>query len=836
MSKKYDASTIEQYDDLEYIRHKVKGYVTDRGTAGLVHAIREVIDNSVDETVLRPDGGTIFIGLFRDLNKGRFQILVKDEGRGIPLEKLRLTMTKLHVSGKMSEKTSYVSSGGSYGVGAKVVVALSFRYRCISKNYLDLSAGSVILNDGVLVGEQQEAYTGPSGVTTVFELDAEQFFPEAQDFMMAGYLELTALCKQLNIFNDKINFQFYIYDRKLPEHFWSDSIPEALGTVDGFLLKKDKHVEYSSLDVPDKTQYLFELWKINSGIVFQDSIDKAPANAEDKLGFSIKFYFTRKSAIGLPQYFVAVNNVSLLDKTMNTATIVFMNLLRYKIGELQETAEYRQFVTEDYKFPTLLLAIDVRYHRAELAGITKTSFKDETFGKQFAAELAALLGARGNAYWQPIADLLKSDIQAKYASYYDTPIKKSDDRKVYTELNFFNNYKECKSADREKCELFIVEGTSAGAIVSTRDTDYQAVYATRGKPLNAASSMDKMAENRKALLKDPIYQDLMKITRITPNTTDMSSSRFGKIIIAADADPDGYHIVALHIHNLYILNPRIIESGMVWVANPPLYSLDIGKHQRLFLRDKPALMDARIEFIYKPTLDIQISTPAGITKLDDALFRETCYVVNYLGEQFESVAKQLNIPLLILERLVLAIQYIYPTVDYLNLAKCFESNDPLGYTRIQLHEASKYIVISVDKEDYPIGLDSIGNTIRTHLLPLVKRFHYAELEFLVKSNYKGSVFSQYTKMSAMMLYSCLRSLDNMPGFSLYRYKGLGQLVPSDTLATLMDPKTRSITQITSVGDPVTSYDLIGNDSTARKQLLKGSVALSASFLRENLNY
>jgi DNA gyrase/topoisomerase IV subunit B len=469
---------------------------------------------------------------------------------------------------------------------------------------------------------------------------------------------------------------------------------------------------------------------------------------------------------------------------------------------------------------------------AELTGITKTSYKDELFAKDFDKNLRRLFDERGPEFFPTIAKLLSDDILLRYAQFYDTPMKKSEGRKIFADLHFFRNFFECKSPDRQKCELCIVEGTSAGNVVKARNNEFQAVYETKGKPYNPATFLHDITTNRKRLMQDKIYQDISRIINVGLNSTDMSTSNYGKIIIMSDADPDGYHIAALHVNNLYLLNPRLIESGMVWVAKPPLYAMELSKKRYMFLRDKHALYDARIEFIYEPALEISVQTHKGIYPATKDLYREIIYMVKETGEQIEAVAKQLDIPLLIIERLLYGIEFLFPKVRIHDVSSCFKSSDLPGHVRVIERDDDVLIVVIGDR-NYVIGLQQIGATLIRYLGPLLKKYRLNEVTYLIRTKGKGSIYeSKPQPMTAMMLYSCLQVLDEKLPLKVHRYKGLGQMPTECCFSTLMNPDTRSITQIKSIGDIKENYSLIGTDTTGRKDLLRSSVALSSSFLRE----
>ena len=829
----YTAEEIETATNLEQIRRRPAGFIGTKDMAGQIHMIREIIDNSVDELILRPTGGNISITLFRDSIKGCYQLLLMDDGRGIPSKALERAVTVLGSSGKTKQDGVYLAAGGQFGYGLKASAALAKKFLIISVNNTETIGSSLYLEDGKIVSRSQEPLMDAGqhcGVRVLFEPDMS-FFNDGLEFMKSGYLEVIKICRQLNIFNENLFFKFAIVDRLINKSIWKAPISKCISIMDRINADSSRLIEYDTRQITDKSAYLFEgIWRCNSSVIFNHQFHKDPVSSKDRLGFDIKLFLTRKSSTGNAQYFITVNNVRLPDSTGNSATTTFMDVFHKRILSLLPE-NYHDFFKNMYRFPIMCLAIGIRYNGAELSGITKVSFKDSTFAKQFQADLNDIFDRQSNDFWMNIGSIIRADVELRYSQFYEAPVKKSEGKRTFADLNYPGNYKECKSSDREKTELFIVEGTSAANINETRDNEFQAVYTTRGKPLNAATDLSHLKPNRERLLKDPIYQDLLKILNITPNTKDMSSTRFGKLIITSDADPDGYHIRSIHLNNLYIINPNIITSGMVWIANPPLYSMQITKNKRLFLRDKNALMDARIEYVYKNSFDLRIQYPDGsVQDLSPEVYRECCYLIHHIGRIMKTAADQLNIPILILERLAMNIRYLYPVINYKALSKIFVSSDPKDFIRAQINEQKKFMVISVGQEDFSIGLDSIGDTLVNHLLPVLKKYKFYQLMFVLKSKYKDSTFSEWTIMSWMMVYSLMTRLDEM--FQIKRYKGLGEMRTEDCLETLMDPRTRALTHITSLGDISSNYALLGSKTEARKQLLTGTNMLHNTFYRK----
>ena len=833
MTKEYTADTIKSRDNLQFIREEPAGLVGSRDVAGLIHVVKEIIDNSVDEMNETTMGGLIRILLLRDTTSNRVQFVVQDFGRGIPSASLKDTMARTGTSGK-TEVGAFKASGGQFGWGAKVPAALSKNFRVLSSNYKEHKLASVTLHDGIIVDNHAEKDTSKQyGVITVFEIDIEKFFDQVdvKNFIVFEWMELINLCKTLNIFNDKALFEIATLDTLIPDTYWTCTNVEARDTVTSYLTANYRTIHYQASEVVDKSEYLFELWKRTSPLVFSKSVSKIPTDTTDRLGFKIHIYASKKSATGNPQFFITVNNIRLLDTTGNSATIAFMTALRTCIASYYtDEPKYQDFVMDTYRFTTLYLAIGISYDRAKLAGMTKESFKDLEFYNQFLNELGNIFKSDPST-WEKLALAIRGDVEYRYAQYYDTPVSKSEDKKVIFRLNYNDNYKACYSFDSSKTELFIVEGTSAGNIIDNRDNDFQAVYTTLGKPYNGATRYESIEENRARLLRDPIYQDLLQILNINEKTKNMSACRFNKLIITTDADPDGYHICSLHINNLYIINPLIITSGLVWIANPPLYSMDTRgkKSNKLFLRNKTALMDARIEFLYQPSIELRTISnykKETILELSPQAYRDACYMVNMMGEIMNTVATRLDIPLLILERLALGVEYLCKTpIDLTGLSTCFRSCDK--YCTYQTYDQDEVLLVSMGDKDYPIGLKNIGQLLREYVLPAMVRVRYFDYNFLVRSKHPGSSLSEWTRMSMMQVYLLFQQLDGL--FPIHRYKGLGELDTADCATTLLNTTTRALTHVTSIGDVEDNYALLGTDTTGRKNLLLDTAVLDRRF-------
>ena len=471
----YTSDTIKSYPDTEYIRLRPTALIPSLDAKGITKIVWEYITNSMDEFISQKITGEILVGVLYDANTQRFQIIVADKGRGIPSKSLHDVFLTLKTSGKIGNNTAYRSSTGEFGQGAKAGAALSTKFRAISTNYREDVSGSLCLSDGKVIKEYTEQRGSVyDGVVIIFEPDTEKFFSSAKDYGSANYLELVETCRQLNVFNPTIDFLVVKSEELFDDKVWTCPVEQIWMKYIPYLMQIG-NTEYNSSTVIDKNEYLFELWRVNHQPSYQDQFIKREKSLDDRLQFDIRLYFLKKSITGNPQYFISVNNVILRDKLHNSVTECTVSVLRSILCEYQENDRYKQFVLEQYNFPTMLLAAGVFYHGAQHAGTTKDSFVDEVFAQQYKAELTEVFLAKGTQYWAEVANILAEDIKNKFANYYDQPLKKSDAIRIYMDLNYSNNFHECRSQDNTKTELYIVEGTSAGNIIESRDPDYQTI-------------------------------------------------------------------------------------------------------------------------------------------------------------------------------------------------------------------------------------------------------------------------------------------------------------------------------------------------------------------------
>lgn len=565
MAEKYNADSITVLEGLEAVRRRPGMYIGSVGRKGLNHLIYEIIDNSVDEH-LAGYCTEISVTLGKDGS-----CTVRDNGRGIPvgMHKMgvsaeRVVMTTLHAGGKFDTK-AYQTSGGLHGVGSSVVNALSsyMRVRVYQdgKIYEDEFSRGIPtrkLEKGLLpvVGRTKE-----SGTETCFIPDNEIF---EKTYFKAEWLksrlhETAYLNPDLTLhFRDERGETAEEQSYHEPEGiraFVKDLNRESRGTVTPLIYFEGQN----------------ERTSVECCIQFTESFE------ENILGFCNDIY-TQEGGTHIVGF-----------KTKFTQLI---NSYARQLGILKEKDS--NFTGADTRNGmTCVLAI--KYPEPVFEGQTKTKLASLDASKQ----VAAITGEELERFFDRNVDVVKAMIGCAERS---AKIRRQEE-KTKTNLlsksrySFDSNGKlaNCISRNPEECEIFIVEGDSAGGSAKTsRDRHTQAILPLRGKILNVEkASMDKVLGN--AEIKTMINTFGCGFSEGYGNDFDIHKLRYDKIILMTDADVDGSHIDTLLLTFLYRFMPDLIWEGHVYVSMPPLYlaSPKIKKEAPQYLYDEKALMKYR---------------------------------------------------------------------------------------------------------------------------------------------------------------------------------------------------------------------------------------------------
>ena len=557
-SNNYDASSITVLEGLEAVRKRPGMYIGSVSTKGLNHLIYEIVDNAVDEHLAG------YCDRIRVTLEADGSATIDDNGRGIPVgmhEKgvsaERLVFTTLHAGGKF-DNSAYKTSGGLHGVGSSVVNALSTRLTVRVRNgglvYEDRYEQGIPvieLENGLLpvVGKSRESGTCvnflPDG--TIFE---KTRFKE--DEVKSRLHETAYLNPQLTIvFEDK--------RRETPEVI---EFHEPDGIV-GFIKDLNKTKEA----VSDIIYFSGE----SEGISVEVALQYVNEFHENVLGFCNNIYNAEGGThlTGFKTMFTSVINSYSRE----------LNILKEKDANFTG-ADVRNGMTA---------VVSIKHPDPRFEGQPKTKLDNQDAAKV----VSKVTGDEITRYFDRNLETLKSIIGCaeKAAKIRKTEEKAKTNMLTKQKFSFDSNGKlaNCESRDPSKCEIFIVEGDSAGGSAKTaRDRSYQAILPIRGKILNVEkASIDKVLAN--AEIKTMINAFGCGFSEGYGNDFDISKLRYNKIIIMADADVDGAHISTLLLTLFYRFMPELIFEGHVYIAMPPLYKAMPSKGSEEYLYDDKAL-------------------------------------------------------------------------------------------------------------------------------------------------------------------------------------------------------------------------------------------------------
>ncbi len=554
----YDASSIIVLEGLEAVRKRPGMYIGSVSTRGLNHLIYEIVDNAVDEH-LAGYCSHIYVTLEADGSA-----TVEDNGRGIPVGKHekgisaeRLVFTTLHAGGKFDD-SAYKTSGGLPGVGSSVVNALSTKLTVQVKNggriYEDsYERGNPVteLVDGLLpvVGRTKESGTKINFLPDDTIFDRTRF---KEDDIKSRMHETAYLNPELTI----------VFEDKRKEQTEHIEYHEPDGII-GFIRDMNKSKE----SICDVIYFKGE----SEGISVEGALQYINEFHENVMGFCNNIYNSEGGThlTGFKTAFTNIINTYARD----------LNILKEKDANFTGT-DVRNGMTA---------VISLKHPDPRFEGQTKTKLDNQDAAK-VVSKIASDELVR---YFDRNLDILKNVIGCAEKA---AKIRKSEERAKTNMLtkqkfSFDSNGKlaNCESKDAGKCEIFIVEGDSAGGSAKmARNRAYQAILPIRGKILNVEkASIDKVLAN--AEIKTMIYAFGCGFSEGYGNDFDISKLRYDKIIIMADADVDGAHISTLLLTLFYRFMPELIYEGHVYLAMPPLYKAMPSKGEEEYLYDDKAL-------------------------------------------------------------------------------------------------------------------------------------------------------------------------------------------------------------------------------------------------------
>ena len=555
----YSADSIQALEGIEHVRMRPSMYIGDVGVRGLHHLVYEVVDNSIDEAM----GGhcdTISVVINEDNS-----ISVRDNGRGIPVDlhkkegvsALEVVMTKIGAGGKF-DKDSYKVSGGLHGVGVSVVNALSN------------SLKATVFRDGKIWEQEYErgkALYPVKSIGTTQERGTEvTFHPDDLIFTQTiefSYETLSNRMRELAYLNKGITIT--ITDRRQKEksgEFVSDvfhseeGLKEFIRFLDGnreALIQNIISMEGEKNDIPVEVAMVY-----NTG--YTENLHSYVNNINTHEGGTHLSGFRRGLTTTLKKY---ADASGMLDK------------LKFEI----QGDDFREGLTA---------IVSVKVAEPQFEGQTKTKLGNREVSSAVSQAVSEMLTDYLEEHPEDAKIIVQKVILAAQARHAATKARELVQRKnVMSGGGLPGKLSDCSEQDPTKCEVFLVEGDSAGGTAKQgRDRNFQAILPLRGKILNVEKAMQhKVFENEE-------IKNIYTALGVTIGTEEDSKAlnldklRYHKVIIMCDADVDGSHIETLILTFFFRYMRELIEAGHVYIATPPLYLVKKGNKKNYAWNDK----------------------------------------------------------------------------------------------------------------------------------------------------------------------------------------------------------------------------------------------------------
>ncbi|MDT0556110.1 DNA topoisomerase (ATP-hydrolyzing) subunit B [Patiriisocius hiemis] len=557
--KVYGADSIQALEGMEHVRMRPSMYIGDVGVRGLHHLVYEVVDNSIDEA-LAGHCDTVNVWINEDNS-----ITVRDNGRGIPVDlhkkegvsALEVVMTKIGAGGKF-DKDSYKVSGGLHGVGVSVVNALSE------------SLKATVYRNGKIWEQEYERgktmYPVKSTGTTEDRGTLVTFRPDPQIFQQTldyNYDTLASRLRELAYLNKGITIT--IEDKRhknedgsfVGETFYSEEgLKEFIRFLDGnreMLIADVIAMEGEKNDIPVEVAMVYNT-------SYNENLHSYVNNINTHEGGTHLSGFRRGLTHTLKKY---ADASGMLDK------------LKFDISG----DDFREGLTA---------IVSVKVAEPQFEGQTKTKLGNREVSSAVSQAVSEMLENYLEENPNDAKTIVQKVILAATARHAARKAREMVQRKtVMSGGGLPGKLSDCSEQDPEKCEVFLVEGDSAGGTAKQgRDRNFQAILPLRGKILNVEKAMQhKVFENEE-------IRNIFTALGVTIGTEEDSKAlnleklRYHKVVIMCDADVDGSHIATLILTFFFRYMKDLIEAGYVYIATPPLYLVKKGAKKRYAWSDK----------------------------------------------------------------------------------------------------------------------------------------------------------------------------------------------------------------------------------------------------------
>lgn len=772
MAQGYDASNIRVLEGLEAVRMRPGMYIGSTSQRGLHHCIYEIVDNSIDES-LAGYCTEIHVTIHKDNS-----VTVEDNGRGIPVDikpetgksALEIVHTVLHAGGKFGDG-GYKVSGGLHGVGASVVNALS------EKMVVEVSRAGYVWRQSYLRGEptgpvEKTVPTTKTGTKSTFWLDPEIFTETTEidvDIVATRFREMAFLNKGLKII---------LHDEKDTGKDETFHYEGGIASYVAFL----NHNRTVMFDEPIYMEKIIDKIKVEVAMQYTDSYNESILSFANNIN-------THQGGTHLTGFRNAITRV--LNDYARTNKIL---------------KDSEQNLSGDDVREGLTAIVSVKIENPEFEGQTK-----EKLGNSEVMPAVQDVVKEKLQEWlefnPKLAKLIiEKTLQAQRAREAARKARELTRRKSVLENSTLpGKLADCSNREPEKCEIYIVEGDSAGGSAKQgRNRMFQAILPLRGKILNVEKArLDKIYANNE-------IQSMVQAFGITISKNEeefnLEKLRYHKIIIMTDADVDGAHIRTLLLTFFFRYAKPLIENGYVYIAQPPLFKVTQGKTSE-YLYDEHAL-DKMLKERGIKSLSLSDKTKTKVKSGDELLT---------LLSNMSTFYKSYNNPILNIIPAVVLRGLIRSDVKPEDFEDQAKMNEVIAYLshylkdhaeNYNIEEAKNYEVslkYNPENAKYSIQLDLFENEhefITSNIIksnefkrlknsyPLIRDFLIEEEKMLILETENGEV-----EITSFEQLQKLVDDRGQKGLTIQRFKGLGEMMPQQLWETTMDPETRTLLKV-----------------------------------------
>ena len=783
--EKYDARTIQVLEGVDAVRKRPAMYIGDVSARGLHHLVYEVVDNSVDEAM----GGycnNIVVTVHMDNS-----VTVTDDGRGIPVDMhktqkkpaVEVVLTTLHAGGKFDHR-SYKVSGGLHGVGVSVVNALS--------EWLEVE----IKRDGKVYHQEYEKGRTASKLTVVgkakttgtsvtFKADKEIF----KGLLEFSFETLSNRLRELAFLNNSLKIT--LVDER--------SEKEAEFFYSGGIISFVEHLNRNKIPLHKKVIYFTGE---KDGVTCEVALQYNDGYSESIFSF--------------------VNNINTIEG--GTHLSGFKSSLTRSVNQYCKNKNMLKAsdvsISGDDIREGMTCIISIKVPNPQFEGQTKTKLGNS----EVEGIVASIVNEHLSLYFEEHPSVANKAIEkAILAARAREAARKAREltrRKGALDSGSLpGKLADCSEKDASMCELYIVEGDSAGGSSRQgRDRRFQAILPIKGKILNV-----EKARLDKALANEEIRTIISALGTGVGEEFNLEKLRYHKIILMADSDSDGSHIRTLLLTLFFRQMPQIIEKGHMYIALPPLYKVKRGKREEYIETEKKLnefLFDLGTEGMTltrsknkKTFKDKQLKDLLNLVlefdKLAGAIERRGVKLQKYLGFRHKKT-KKLPIYMVKVEE---ETQFLY---DDTELAKAIKKLEKELGKDVEISAKTGHVVEFYEARDMEKIIDKID-----------KMGFEIEQLFQSDTSTKKNAFKVESEDDIKGLDTLKECLDYVrevarKGLHIQRYKGLGEMNPTQLWETTMDPETRTLLKV-AMEDAVVANEmftvLMGDQVEPRKAFI-----------------